>query len=380
MDEFTVADVYEHAAKIGQDIEHMIRNYGEDSVEQLMPKVVFTLEQLEGLAEKVQKDATTINELNAEKEKLFINCKKEAALKRQLEEKVDYLEDLLNEDTKNLQSTISGLTKENEMLKSEVEQLDEEMEHQKTSTLTGDMDLMMKMKATIDTQRDQIRQLSMQSETEKTEIEALNEQTNRLTEINERLRLYNAKLQDRLTKTVEHKVQAEATLASVKIVNKEQRNSEEVADGFVIVDNKLQIIDSSQEEFEAEQKQQIASKSEEKDDRENLNKESKDVEVMQESAMQEPAKKEPVKKDPNRPRYTLAEMQQVLEERNRYHERVNMLEEVLESYVPPSQVRSSTLTSDDIKRRKESKTKTPTKKESKVKGIFGLFSRDRSSK
>ncbi len=86
MDEFTVADVYEHAAKIGQDIDHMIRNYGESSVEQIMPKIVFTLEQLEGLTEKVQKDTSVINELNAEKEKYVIQCKKESALKRQLEE------------------------------------------------------------------------------------------------------------------------------------------------------------------------------------------------------------------------------------------------------------------------------------------------------
>ena len=52
----------------------------------------------------------------------------------------------------------------------------------------------------------------------------LNEQSNRLTEINERLRLYNGKLQDRLAKAVEHKVQAEATLASVKIANEDRRS------------------------------------------------------------------------------------------------------------------------------------------------------------
>ena len=86
MDDFTVADVYEHAAKIGQDIEQLIRDYGENSVEELMPKIVFTLEQLEGLAQRRQKDVGTISDLTAEKERLLIECKKEAAIKRQLEE------------------------------------------------------------------------------------------------------------------------------------------------------------------------------------------------------------------------------------------------------------------------------------------------------
>eukprot|EP00112_Aurelia_sp_Birch-Aquarium-sp1_P003965 Seg1450.12 transcript_id=Seg1450.12/GoldUCD/mRNA.D3Y31 product="RILP-like protein-like" protein_id=Seg1450.12/GoldUCD/D3Y31 len=231
MDDFTVADVYEHAAKIGQDIEQLIRDYGEDSVEELMPKIVFTLEQLEGLAERKQKDVGTISDLVAEKERLLIECKKEAAIKRQLEEKVDYLEDLMNEDTNNLQKTITMLKQENELLKSEVEELDEEMTTQRTTALPGDVNLMVKMKATIDAQRDQIREVNQENERHKTEIEALNEQSNRLTEINERLRLYNGKLQDRLAKAVEDKVQAEATLASVKIANEDERNEADVQDG-----------------------------------------------------------------------------------------------------------------------------------------------------
>ena len=86
MDDFTLADVYEHAAKIGQDIEHLIRDYGESSVEELMPKIVFTLEQLEGLADRRQKDVATINDLNGDKERLSIECKKETAYRRQAEE------------------------------------------------------------------------------------------------------------------------------------------------------------------------------------------------------------------------------------------------------------------------------------------------------
>lgn len=100
MDDFTLADVYEHAAKIGQDIETLIREYGEGSVEQLMPKIVFTLEQLEGLAERRQKDVATISDLNAQKERLSIECTRESAYKRQAEEVMDLQEKLYMCDSK----------------------------------------------------------------------------------------------------------------------------------------------------------------------------------------------------------------------------------------------------------------------------------------
>ena len=55
------------------------------------------------------------------------------------------------------------------------------------------------------------------------------------------------------------------------------------------------------------------------------------------------------KKDPNRPRYTLAEMQQVLEERNRFKERVNILEDVLAAYVPGYVVRTISVSNSLLK-------------------------------
>ena len=47
-----MTDVYEHAALIGKDIEAMVNEYGEKVIEKIMPKIVYVLEQLEGLAER----------------------------------------------------------------------------------------------------------------------------------------------------------------------------------------------------------------------------------------------------------------------------------------------------------------------------------------
>jgi len=394
MDDFTLADVYEHAAKIGQDIEQLIRNYGEGSVEELMPKIVFTLEQLEGLADRRQKDMAKINELNAEKERLSIECKKESAYRRQADEKIEYMETMMNEDTKSLQNKIKVLLEENEILKSDIEELDEEVATQRKRALPGDVDLMVKMKTTIDSQRDEIREVKQENERHKSEIDALNEQTNRLTDMNERLRIYNEKLQDRLAETIQHKVQAESTLAAVKIVNgdsnadakpvigmekeetsreqstmevnepkKEGQNAEknEELNGIVLVPEKEQ--EATEKDVKINDKpakEQVQNKEE----RKNSDNKTADDNAGKEQVV--------VKKDPNRPRYTLAEMQQVLEERNRYKERVSTLEDALEAYIP-GPVRSSTLDKDDEQLKKRQTLKGTPKRDSKVRGIFGSF-------
>ena len=168
--------------------------------------------------------------------------------------------------------------------------------------------------------------------------------------MNERLRLYNQKLQDRLAKTIEHKVQAESTLASVKIANEEaiadkenetevdgepvqdgdqvskeekkvQKNEEE--NGFIVVPEKG--VEGNGKEKENNTKS-INNKENTEKNKKNSEKAKTEVNVTE--------KQEVNKKDPNRPRYTLAEMQQVLEERNRYKERVSVLEDVLEAYTP----------------------------------------------
>eukprot|EP00795_Rhopilema_esculentum_P015367 gene15367-6599_t len=438
MDDFTVADVYEHAAKIGQDIERLIRDYGESSVEDLMPKIVFTLEQLEGLAERRHKDTSAIDVLNAEKERLLIECKREALIRRQTEEKVEYLENMMNDDTKSMQHTINVLRKENEFLKSEVEELDEEVTTQRDQARPSNVDLIVKMRMAIDSQKDEIRELNQENERHKSEIDALNEQTNRLTDMNEKLRIYNSKLQDRLAETIEHKVQAEATLASVKIVKEDEdkenvkiaketkvrsaggrgslrenqnvaqatvkkdgdvatsieedmkeelvntkgptppelgptaepvKNEAEDSDGFVLVPHNDSEANNKKKKTFIDRRKTVKSVKKE----EVVSEEKNTPKNEAESPKKEDENEKPIKKDPNRPRYTLAEMQQVLEERNRFKERVSVLEDVLAAYVP-GPVRSSTLDKNDegYKKRRETgakKGKETPKKEPKVRGM-----------
>lgn len=84
--DFTVADVYQHAAMIGQDIEVIVNDYGKEAIEEIMPKIVYVLEKLEALAERRKLDQERMDELTLEKDKLLIHTKRDEAIQRQLEE------------------------------------------------------------------------------------------------------------------------------------------------------------------------------------------------------------------------------------------------------------------------------------------------------
>ena len=170
--------------------------------------------------------------------------------------------------------------------------------------------------------------------------------------MNEKLRIYNQKLQDRLAETIEQKVQAESTLAAVKIVNgnsdvdaklvignEKEENTREQSAGEVNAQKKEGQNAEKNEGLngfvlEPEKGQEAAEKDEKTNDKQA--KETKETKTSDYKREDNNAGKEQVvvKKDPNRPRYTLAEMQQVLEERNRYKERVSTLEDALEAYLP----------------------------------------------
>ena len=165
--------------------------------------------------------------------------------------------------------------------------------------------------------------------------------------MNERLRLYNTKLQDRLAKTVEHKVQAEATLASVQIVQTEEKQTDEEEDSNKASERPIEIatdvLISDLSAKDAKGKESLMNDSESRtiensavieDKVHGVEKNSTVCDRSKEEGHDENKKQDAPKKDPNRPRYTLAEMQQVLQERNRFKERISILEEVLESYVP----------------------------------------------
>ena len=66
----TVTDVYDQAAGIAREFDRLIHSYGNEAVTELMPKVIRTLEHLESLATRYERDNEEIAQLRATVEKL----------------------------------------------------------------------------------------------------------------------------------------------------------------------------------------------------------------------------------------------------------------------------------------------------------------------
>lgn len=84
--DLTIADVYEDASLIGQDIEKIIEHFGHDAMTDLMPKIVRVLEKLEIVVGEKEKDKLEIAELKLENERLYLDIKREASQRRKLDE------------------------------------------------------------------------------------------------------------------------------------------------------------------------------------------------------------------------------------------------------------------------------------------------------
>ena len=84
--ELTTADVYETASLIGKDIEQIIELYGHSAVVNLMPKVVEVLEQLEICVGERENCLLELEGMRLQNERLLVEVKKEASLRRTLDE------------------------------------------------------------------------------------------------------------------------------------------------------------------------------------------------------------------------------------------------------------------------------------------------------
>ena len=85
-DVVTVVDVYDQAAGIGKEFEKLIENYGVEAVTDLMPKVIKTLEQLETLAGRYEKESSEIHALRVTIDKLEVEKAEKAQERLRYEE------------------------------------------------------------------------------------------------------------------------------------------------------------------------------------------------------------------------------------------------------------------------------------------------------
>uniref|UniRef100_A0A915AI27 RILP-like protein n=1 Tax=Parascaris univalens TaxID=6257 RepID=A0A915AI27_PARUN len=116
----TVVDVYDLAASIGKDFERIIDQFGNDSVRQLMPKVISALETLESLANHNERENEEILSLRKTVERLENEKQAKQQDRLKFEMELEAVEENYRKEIDDLWTMVKSLQNENKHLSSSV--------------------------------------------------------------------------------------------------------------------------------------------------------------------------------------------------------------------------------------------------------------------
>lgn len=189
--ELTVTDVYEIASVLGRDFERIIDRFGCESLVGVVPKVVRVLELLEALVSSGAAGQEA-EELRGELDRLRQERSDRYEQERRHQKELEMVEDVWRGEVQDLLSQITQLQAENKRLLvslslKEFPVSEEDLQKQEGMS-EKERQVMNKLKDLVDKQRDEIRAKDHELTLKNEDVEALQMQQHRLIRINQDLR------------------------------------------------------------------------------------------------------------------------------------------------------------------------------------------------
>ncbi|XP_033329257.1 rab interacting lysosomal protein like isoform X2 [Megalopta genalis] len=289
LSDVSVVDVYDIASEIGKECEKLIDSFGVQSVTNLMPKVIHALELLENLATKNERENTIVQELRAKISQLESDKIGKAEDRQRFEKELEQIEEHWRQESRDLVGMVTRLQEENRRL---AEALHESRSDTFTASQEVDVAVLQHLRSMIDKQRDQIRARDKEMAQKNLEIENLTAQVEKLGVVGRELK-------------------------------RKQRQAQMQARGLVEerADFLAQLQDQNRELINLRSRLGLARK-----ENEDLTKLQGCPDLTNKAVYD--------LDDPDRPRFTTAELKEILHERNELKARVSDLEDELELYRP----------------------------------------------
>ncbi|XP_076183916.1 rab interacting lysosomal protein like isoform X2 [Ptiloglossa arizonensis] len=289
----SVVDVYDIASEIGKECEKLIDSFGVESVTNLMPKVIHALELLESLATKNERENTIVQELRAKISQLETDKIGKAEDRQRFEKELEQIEEHWRQESRDLVGMVTRLQEENRRL---AEALQESHSDTFTASQEVDVTVLQHLRSMIDKQRDQIRVRDKELLQKNVEIENLTAQVEKLGVVGRELK-------------------------------RKQRQAQMQARGLVEerADFLAQLQDQNRELINLRARLGLARK-----ENEDLSKLQGCPDLTNKAVYD--------LDDPDRPRFTTAELKEILHERNELKARVSDLEDELELYRPKPEI------------------------------------------
>jgi len=294
-----LVDVYDIAADIGKEFEELIDHHGAEQVTSLMQKVISALEHLEVLVQKNDSELILIEDLKKTIEHLEHEDTKKNDERHKYARDIEQVEEHFKQETKDYLTTIKRLQEENRKLSSSLTAATERDSAFSEDESYIEIDLVNKLQSIVEKQREQIRNLDNNLSEVKSDLDELHGQSEKLSSSNKELRRKLRQSQAQMHCLVDERAELQVTLQD------QQRET-------AILAKRLGLA-------------------------------AKENEDLAQSATVEPDMKGKIVyelDDPNRPRFTLAELKDILQERNSLKARVSDLEDELELYRPNTRCKS----------------------------------------
>ncbi|KJH48959.1 hypothetical protein DICVIV_04929 [Dictyocaulus viviparus] len=204
----TVVDVYDLAASIGKDFEKIIELHGNDCVRAIMPKVISALETLESLANNNERENEEIVTLQKTVERLEREKHTRHLQTAKFEEELDQVEETYKRDISELRSMVKTLMSENKTLSTTVSSLPSTADSPTTMAMREeDVRRLFELKEMSHKQKEEIKALQHDVEQYACEVENLQNSIEKLIRQNEELLRKNASLQKQGRMIVEEKME-----------------------------------------------------------------------------------------------------------------------------------------------------------------------------
>lgn len=290
MSNLSVADVYDIAANIGKEFEVLIDSHGPEHVTPLMQKVISALEDLEKLAATRDQERETIDSLKTTISHLELeDTKKKEETQRNAKE-LEQIEEHYKQETRDLLSTVKRLQDENRKLASSLAKANERDSAFSEDESYFEVELVNRLQTVVEKQRGQIKKL------EQSNIEFKSD--------NEELRRQNEKL-----------------ISCTRDLRRKLRTTQSQL--HLLVDERAELtanVHDQQRELQQLQKQ--------------LGKATLECEELSQGSTSLKGKVVYDEKDPHRPRFSLPELRDILQERNALKAKVSDLEDELAVFRP----------------------------------------------
>ncbi|XP_028035231.1 RILP-like protein homolog isoform X1 [Bombyx mandarina] len=210
-DDVTVVDVYDLASDIGKECEIIIEKYGPDAVTALLPKVINTLELLENLAVRNEKENQALQELTAKISQLENDKIEKAEYRQRFEKEIEAIEEQWRTESAELVTAVARLQDENKRLRRTINAPADGTSAPPSPAREHDQEVLSRLSSTAEKQRATLRLQEVQLQEKQQQIDSL---TNQLAQVSRDLRRKYKQLQNQMRLVCEERSELTAIVQS----------------------------------------------------------------------------------------------------------------------------------------------------------------------